>query len=321
MQTSTGAPARGVVIGRFMPPHMGHLYLINFALSYCTDVTVLVCTLPHEPIPGDLRFEWMKQLFPAARIVHITEAIPAAQKDMPGSTAIWAKTIRTYVPDAIHFVFASEPYGEELARDLGASFVGVDPARAQFPVSATDIRNHPMRNWKHIPEPVRPYFLKRVNVLSSGNSTLARELAAEFSTLYVADYRIFLSSYRARAVGPSDLQDVVRAQRASEEALARQAKRVLFAESSALQVLAQNGRNTGTVSADTLTTLEHAVRSEHYDLYIVDGDDSESLNSYYRTQLAERGARVCTVNTGRAGSSSGISEAAHAVQELLNEDS
>jgi len=316
-----GTPTRGVVIGRFMPPHMGHLYLINFALSYCADVTVLVCTLPHEPIPGDLRFEWMKQLFPAARIVHITEAIPAAQKDMPGSTAIWAKTIRTYVPDAIHYVFASEPYGEDLARDLGASFVPVDPARAQFPVSATDIRNHPMRNWMHIPEPVRPYFLKRVNVLSVANSTLARELAAQFETLYVADYRIFLSSYRTRPIGPQDLQDVLRAQRASEEALARQAKRVLFAESSALQVLAQNGRNSGSVSADTVAALEHTARSEHYDLYIVDSDESDVLSSFYRAQLAERGARICAVNPRKAAGASAVSEAAHAVQELLDEDS
>ena len=49
---------RGLLIGKFLPPHQGHRQLIDFARSFCDQVTVLVCSLAAEPIPGDLRCAW-----------------------------------------------------------------------------------------------------------------------------------------------------------------------------------------------------------------------------------------------------------------------
>jgi HTH-type transcriptional repressor of NAD biosynthesis genes len=63
----------GVIIGKFNPPHQGHQYLIQFAEEMVDKLTVLVCTLPHEKIPGELRYRWMQELFPSVRMVHINE--------------------------------------------------------------------------------------------------------------------------------------------------------------------------------------------------------------------------------------------------------
>ena len=54
----------GLVLGKFLPPHAGHLYLIETALREVDHLTVLVCSLEREPIPGALRFHWMRELAP-----------------------------------------------------------------------------------------------------------------------------------------------------------------------------------------------------------------------------------------------------------------
>ena len=162
--TRTAANRRtgGVIIGRFMPPHHGHSYLIDFARNFTADLTVFVCTLPSEPIRGDLRYRWMRELFPTVRMVHITEEIPGAARSSDGAQDIWASAILQHLESAPEYVFASEEYGVGLAAALGARFVPVDPRRSLFPISAAMIRSDPLAHWEYIPANVRPYFVCRV---------------------------------------------------------------------------------------------------------------------------------------------------------------
>ncbi|NBF40361.1 MAG: adenylyltransferase/cytidyltransferase family protein [Spirochaetes bacterium] len=253
----------GVIIGRFMPPHAGHQYLVDFGRNMCDRLTVLVCTLSAEPIPGELRYRWMQELFPDVHMVHITEEIPEASKDSPTAIPIWAETVRAYLEAAPTYVFASEDYGAPLAAELGARFVPVDPARRQFPVSATMIRENPLANWDYIPEPVRPYFLRRVSVVEPGGAgagnagaggagaagrdagaSLAQRLAAHYRTLYVSDYGAFWERTMGE-IGPGELSLVQAAQQAVEDSLARRASRVLFCESDALRIAVSRGLEVG----------------------------------------------------------------------------
>jgi len=52
------------VLGKFMPLHKGHQHLIDTARLHSQLVTILVCSLSSEPIPGELRYKWMKQSYP-----------------------------------------------------------------------------------------------------------------------------------------------------------------------------------------------------------------------------------------------------------------
>jgi NadR type nicotinamide-nucleotide adenylyltransferase len=241
----------GVIIGRFMPPHAGHQYLVDFGRNMCDRLTVLVCTLSSEPIAGELRYRWMQELFPEVNMVHITEEIPEASKDSPTAIPIWADTVRQHLDGPTTYVFASEDYGAPLAAELGARFVPVDPARRQFPVSATMIRENPLANWDYIPEPVRPYFLRRVSVVepvaagrSGDGPSLARRLAAHYRTLFVSDYGRFWED-TIGTIGADDLPLVQEAQLAVENALARRASRVLFCESDPLQLALRRGFDGG----------------------------------------------------------------------------
>jgi HTH-type transcriptional regulator, transcriptional repressor of NAD biosynthesis genes len=52
----------GLIIGKFMPLHSGHQFLIDFARAQVTRLDVVVFTKTAEPIPGRLRAAWLREL-------------------------------------------------------------------------------------------------------------------------------------------------------------------------------------------------------------------------------------------------------------------
>ena len=231
-----------------MPPHNGHRYLIDFARSFCSDLTVFVCTLRSEPIPGELRFAWMQELFPSVAAVHITEEIPEAARSQSGAHEIWASSIRRHMSADPRYVFASEEYGVGLAAALGARFVPVDPRRTLFPVSAGMIRSDPLSHWEYLPGPVRPYFACRISVAESVGTTgatvhtgAAAELADRFDTVHVTDYRAYRAELAFKEPTISQADDLIAAQVAAQDALLTQANRVIFLETDILRTLVETG--------------------------------------------------------------------------------
>jgi HTH-type transcriptional repressor of NAD biosynthesis genes len=112
----------GLIIGKFMPPHRGHQYLIDQALRHVAgpDLTVLVCSLAAEPITGAIRYAWMNELYPGANVQHLTDELPSEPQDHPRFWELWVAAIRRFVPTGPDLVFTSEAYGDELAARLGA---------------------------------------------------------------------------------------------------------------------------------------------------------------------------------------------------------
>ena len=232
--------AGGVIIGRFMPPHRGHCYLIDFARNFTPDLTVFVCTLRDESIPGDLRYRWMRELFPTVRVVHITEEIPGASRFSEGAQEVWAASILQHLDSAPGYIFASEEYGVQLAAALGALFVPVDPHRLLFPISAAMIRADPLAHWEYIPTNVRPYFVCRISVVAD-NPSLVRALAARFETVYAADYLAYRRGLPFPEPTITSPADLLSAQIAAERALLVQANRVLFLEVDLLRSILSTG--------------------------------------------------------------------------------
>lgn len=223
----------GMLLGKFLPPHLGHVYLGEFAANHVDDLTVVVCSLAREPIPGELRYRWMRELFPFARVLHLTDELPQEPAEHPDFWALWDAALRRVLPHAVDRVFASEDYGASLAKILGATFVPVDKSRSAVPVSGTKIRTDPMTHWEHIPRCVRPYFARRVSVFgpeSVGKSTLAAALARHFNTAWVPEYARTLIEANGGTVTAADMPAIIRGQLASEAALARNANRVLICD-------------------------------------------------------------------------------------------
>src|SRR5690606_33017292 len=120
MATELSTVARaghGLVLGKFLPPHRGHQFLIDFARRYAERLTVLVCTLERDPIPGHLRFEWVRRMCPdeSIRVVHVTDDVPQTPEEHPDFWSIWRDLIQRYAPGRLDYFFASEDYGHRTA--------------------------------------------------------------------------------------------------------------------------------------------------------------------------------------------------------------
>ncbi len=222
-----------MILGKFLPPTMGHRYLIDFARSWCDNLTVILGSLKSEPIPGEQRVTWMREMFPDVNILHLTDENPQYPHEHPEFWQIWHNSIRRLLPEGPDLVFASEDYGFRLAEILGARYIPVDTPRELIPVSATMVREGPMEHWECIPDCVRPWFVKKVCIIgaeSTGKTTLAQRLARHFNTKWVAEYaRGCIDAHNGR-VDADMFPLFVKGQKASEEAMSRQANRILFCD-------------------------------------------------------------------------------------------
>jgi len=223
-------PTTGLVLGKFMPPHAGHQFLCDFARASCEQLTILVCSLPTDALPSAERAAWMRELYPDCRVVWCDEVVPQAPADHPGFWPIWRDLIARRV-GPVEAVFASEDYGHRLAAELGARFIPCDRMRDAVPISATAVRNDPFGSWRFIPQPVRPWFVKRVCVFgpeSTGKTTLAKQLAEAFDTIALPEYgRIWTEAFGV-GISADDLAAIAAGHRASRAAAARQANRLLI---------------------------------------------------------------------------------------------
>ncbi len=183
----------GLVLGKFMPLHNGHLALIDFALKQCEKLYILVCANDSiEPIPGLLRLQWVQQTFgqhPNIEICYTAEKIPYTSYSSRHISKLWATFIKSKFPDLSVFI-SSEKYGNYVAEYLGIRHQIFDEARMIIPVSATQIREKPLTYWNFIPQAVKPFFVKKICICgteSTGKSILTEKLATSFNTCFVPE--------------------------------------------------------------------------------------------------------------------------------------
>ncbi len=258
----------GMLLGKFMPPHNGHVYLARFAENYVDKLSIVVCSLQNEPIPGTLRYDWMRQIFPDCNVIHLTDELPQLPEEHPDFWQLWHDALMRVLPEKPDYIFAGEDYGAPLAETLGGTFVPSNMGRAIIPTSGTDIRTHPAENWDYIPEIVRPYFVKRIAVIgaeSTGKSTLTAKLAQHFQTVIVPEYAETLIMHRGRDLNEDDFKMIAQAQKASEEALVYQARRVLFCDTEIMTTAIWSKMLLGKCPE----WLNANARENRYDLYLL----------------------------------------------------
>src|SRR5215470_16422722 len=141
----------GLVLGRFMPVHKGHVYLIEFARHFVDELTLAVVNFQAGPFPGELRRKWLRELFPDIRVLPVRSLTTSGWQPDSQLYDLWARSLLKRLPSPPDYLFASEAYGWKLAETLGARFVPVDPQRSIVPASSAAIRSDPMQNWEFLP--------------------------------------------------------------------------------------------------------------------------------------------------------------------------
>jgi NadR type nicotinamide-nucleotide adenylyltransferase len=238
---------RGFLLGKFMPPHAGHMALIHAARALVDELTVLVCWLPDDPIAGETRLAWMRALAPDCRIVGHGEVVPQEPQDGADFWPIWRGIVAAAHPEPIDYLFAGEAYGAELARQVGGLFVplggrvlglGDDPVAG---LSSTAVRADPAAHWPYLPAPVQAHYRRTIclhGAESTGKTTLAASLAQATGALTVGEYGRSHCEAHKDPLTLDDLLLIGRAQQAMIAAAAPYAGPLLIADTDALMTAA-----------------------------------------------------------------------------------
>lgn len=186
---------KGLVFGKFMPLHTGHLALIDFALQHCDHLYIIICYTKKEPVDGRIRKQWLNNSFEKYSSITIVSflyddnKLPNTSVSSQYASELWAKAFRSVVPDA-KIVFTSEEYGDYLAEYMEIEHIPFDKEKSVVPVSATAIRNEPFTYWNYISDAAKPWFVKKIALVgseSTGKSVLAEKLAKHFKTAFVPE--------------------------------------------------------------------------------------------------------------------------------------
>jgi HTH-type transcriptional regulator, transcriptional repressor of NAD biosynthesis genes len=264
--------SRGLVIGKFYPPHRGHKYLIEYAESKCKELTVILCHKASETIPGLLRAEWLQRIHPSVRVITVDDNT-LDDDDSEG----WAKYtlhVLGYVPDA---VFTSEAYGDPYASFMGTVHVLVDRERTHIPISATMVRSNPMKYASFLEPCVRAYFARRICVLgaeSTGTTTLSEALGKHYHTVWAPEYGRMYS--RGKQYGDvhatwrtEEFVHIAEAQNILEDSLAEASNGMVICDTDAFATSLWHERYMGFRSP----RVEKIARRQAHDLYILTGDE------------------------------------------------
>jgi HTH-type transcriptional regulator, transcriptional repressor of NAD biosynthesis genes len=171
---------RGLIIGKFWPPHRGHHHAINALSQRCEQVVIVLCAAQSQQPDSLERALWLQAVHPRAEVV-VVEDLCAWHHPEPcplPCTDVWVAEIARLGMGRIDVVAAGEEYGERFAAGLGAELFPLD--RTAIQLSATAVRSDLSAHWGDLHPVVRRGLHRRVVVLgaeSTGTSTLAADLA------------------------------------------------------------------------------------------------------------------------------------------------
>lgn len=183
---------KGLVLGKFMPVHTGHIQLIEYALKQCDMLIVWVCVSNRESIPGNLRVEWIREIFRDCDRIEILlyrydeSLIPNTSETSEYVSRVWSELIIQNLPP-VDVIITCEKYG-----DLVADFLDIEHKffKADKLISASAIRNNPYKHWEYIPQNVKPFYYRKIGILgteSTGKSMLTGKLARYFNGDFVPE--------------------------------------------------------------------------------------------------------------------------------------
>jgi NadR type nicotinamide-nucleotide adenylyltransferase len=306
----------GLVIGKFLPLHKGHIALMNEAANRVDELTVIVCQTDVYNISSEIRKKWIENEFPTADVrilIHDKELDSTSTK----ISKKWAEITEEFLGFSPEAVFSSESYGVEYAKWLGAEHIMYDPERKNVPISATEIRTDPYRYWEMLNEDVKSYYAKRIVVLgaeSTGTTTLAMDLAKKLKTVWVPEYGRMYYEANMFSEPPlvweeSDFVHISQMQNKMEDELAGKCRKVLVCDTDSFATSVWYTRYVGGRS-EKVESLSNERTNDLYILtdidipFIQDGTRDgehirEWMHGYFVERLKETGRNFIIVSESR----------------------
>lgn len=192
----------GIVFGTFAPMHQGHLDVIMRAKKECDGGCIVIVDGRKNDrgdkmgMPLKKRYRYIREFFADDDLVAVYPidedefGIPEYPNGWGGFLSvtldIFDKGTENYA-DPVFYV--SEPaYWSKLTEE-GLEAICLD--RTENPISATMIRENPLKYWDQITYPFRRVFSKNILICgtaSEGKTTLVKDLGKYFNAPYATEY-------------------------------------------------------------------------------------------------------------------------------------
>ena len=221
----------GITFGGYCPMHTGHLDLIMRAKKENDICYVVVCGYDNEPRADEIgltlkrRYSLVKQMFKddeQIKVFMVNDTELGIDESMSESNwDIWLRCVEEQVEKFEETIedkltgttkytwyVGEQSYVNSLNirrydKSKDNMFVIVDEVvyveRSLNPVSATAIRENPVKYWNKIAWPFRQYFSTNILITgtaSEGKSTLTRDIATYFGLPYSEEYgRTYMEYY------------------------------------------------------------------------------------------------------------------------------
>ena len=221
----------GITFGGYCPMHQGHLDLIMQAKKENDICYVVVCGYDNEPRADEIgltlnrRFTLVKQMFKddeQIRVLQVNDTkLDIDESQSESNWDIWLNCVQdqiekmensnrfvaNYIDEYIWYV-GEESYVKSLEKRKYIpgemnTFPCIDKVvyvdRGINPISATMIRENPIKYWNKIAWPFRQFFSTNILITgtaSEGKSTLTRDIATYFGLPYSEEYgRTYMEYY------------------------------------------------------------------------------------------------------------------------------
>lgn len=285
----------GFILGKFCPPTLGHFYLFDSAADLSEKLTILVCVLSKEIIPGELRYDWIKNYcskYNHVDVVYVNEDVPQAPEESDDFWSIWVDLLKRNIPSDVDVFFSSENYGYDVADKLGIIHHPIDIERKKIPISATKIRNNPFEYWDFIPDNVKSYFIKRIAFLgpeSTGKTTTSKKIAEHFNTNWVNEYGRYYCEEIKSDLNPDDFIDIAKGQIELEKIKKDNANKILICDTELITTKIFLDMYCPDCDVSCHDTLNSLIEQQGiYDLYFLMDIDFDGVNDGTRRFLDKR---------------------------------
>jgi HTH-type transcriptional regulator, transcriptional repressor of NAD biosynthesis genes len=231
----------GMYGGCFNPVHLGHVNAIIEASSMCEKLYVVLSSTPYDEIPKEERYMWLKQITKDMDNVEVVNVIDNSKSKKNYNWSKGKEDILNIIQNNIDIVFAGNDYkGTNYFESLYENVYYFD--REEINISSSQIRNDPFKYYDYLPEVVKPYYNKKVVIIgteSCGKSTLVRNLAKSYNTVYVEEVGRDICDEAGGIdnMQPKHFIEILFKHKQREIDLIKQANKVLFIDTEAIVTL------------------------------------------------------------------------------------
>lgn len=213
----------GIFLATALVPTVGHQFAINFAKEflYSGNLYVIISTRDKEPTTFEQRVAGFEKQDGVYFINHHDNDAPQnpPTENQDDFWNYWKNAIQSLVDDSIDFVFASEPYEQNVADSLGCTFIPIDINREVYPIKGSYVRGDLFYNQNSITKKFRELIHRNIVIFgaeSTGKTTIARRVSKCLNARYYPEWaRPYLETVGSEATDER-LQNIIRGQRALE---------------------------------------------------------------------------------------------------------